>query len=611
MPRLHHLLSSFLILCAIATAAPASTDRAALVIGNASYEVGRLNNPINDANDVSAALRRLGFEVTLGTDLGREDMLRQLDAFRSKIRPGGLALVFYAGHAVEVDGQNWLLPVRNASIRTQADVPIYSVSAQDILRKVEEGGARLNLLVLDACRDNPLPSGARSASRGLGAIATGNSTLVAYSTAPGKTAADGSGRNSPYTAALLQALSQEHISVPDLFNQVGADVMRRTGGAQVPWNSNTPIWPPIQLAGVGMSVTPPTPIPGASTGTLVLDLTPSDAQVYLDGALLPQGVREVPGLMPGRQTLLGRRNGYQDHELSVFIVAGQRTQATLGLSALAATQAPATAQLSTTQIQSADTASPLSAFRDRLSSGGEGPGMVHIPAGSFTMGSPSHEEGRTNDEGPQRTVNVPAFAMGKYAVTFAEYDRFAEATGRGKPADEGWGRGRRPVINVSWEDARAYAAWLSEQTGQRYRLPSEAEWEYAARAGTTGPFSFSGVISPQKANCHCNQTYGGSNADSEGYRRRPVDVGSLPANPWGLHEVHGNVWEWVEDVWHDNYSGAPTDGSAWTAGGYSHLRALRGGSWYSIPDWVRSAMRLTIELSDPRKDVGFRLARTL
>ena len=248
--RLVLLCSLWAALLALAAADGAvASNRAALVIGNASYEVGRLSNPVNDATDMASALRAMGFDVTLATNLNRDGLLEQVEAFRGKIRPGGIALVFFAGHAVEQGGENWLLPVKNGAIRTQAHVRIHSVSAQDVLSAIEERGARLNILVLDACRDNPLPAGARSAQRGLAAIATGTSSLVAFATSPGRTAADGQGRNSPYTAAFLNGLRDPTLSVTDLFEKVGAEVVQTTGGAQVPWKSNTPIWPAVYLAG--------------------------------------------------------------------------------------------------------------------------------------------------------------------------------------------------------------------------------------------------------------------------------------------------------------------------------------------------------------------------
>ena len=243
----------FLVVCwlmAASLGAPAlwAAERVALVIGNASYEVGRLANPENDARDVAAALEAKGFDVSLVLNESREGLLRALASFQGKIRPGGIALVFYAGHAVEVEGQNWLLPVENRDIRVQSDVPIYSVSAQDMLRKVEEGGARLSVLILDACRDNPLPATSRG-SRGLAPVQGGASSLVVYATAQGRTAQDGTGRNSPFTAALLEELDDPTLHVRELFDKVGAKVESATQGTQVPWTSGKSIWPPVYLAG--------------------------------------------------------------------------------------------------------------------------------------------------------------------------------------------------------------------------------------------------------------------------------------------------------------------------------------------------------------------------
>jgi formylglycine-generating enzyme required for sulfatase activity len=233
----------------------------------------------------------------------------------------------------------------------------------------------------------------------------------------------------------------------------------------------------------------------------------------------------------------------------------------------------------------------------------ECPEMVAIPAGSFLMGSPSSEQGRENDESPQHRVTISQpFALGKYEVTFDEYDVFARATGKSLPDDKGWGRGRRPVINVSWEDAQAYAKWLSQQTGERYRLPSEAEWEYAARAGTPSAYWWDNSIGSNRANC-----YGcGSRWDS----RQTAPAGSFSANGFGLFDVHGNVWEWTEDCWNGSYSGAPADGSAWTRGDCGR-RVLRGGSWFDVPRSLRAALRFGYTPSVRDNVFGFRLARTL
>ena len=254
---------------------------------------------------------------------------------------------------------------------------------------------------------------------------------------------------------------------------------------------------------------------------------------------------------------------------------------------------------------------PGSRFRDCT----ECPEMVVVPAGSFLMGSPPTEPGREADEGPRHRVRLPgAFAVGVYEVTFAEWDACQRAGGCAwDPPDQGWGRGRRPVINVSWEDARQYVAWLSSRTGERYRLLSEAEWEYAARAGTTTPFHTGKTISPELANYNGELTYGAGAGGT--YRRQTVPVGSFPANEFGLHDVHGNVWEWVEDCWHGDYDGAPNDGSArGDARGRPRCnwRVVRGGTWFYEPRLLRSAYRSWNFAGNRSSEFGgFRVVRTL
>jgi formylglycine-generating enzyme required for sulfatase activity len=251
-------------------------------------------------------------------------------------------------------------------------------------------------------------------------------------------------------------------------------------------------------------------------------------------------------------------------------------------------------------------------FRDPFRDGtGEGPAMVVIPAGTFVMGSPPDEAGRDEDESPQHQVAVPAFAMSRHEVTFEDYDRFATATGRELPSDAGWGRGARPVINVSWDDAVAYADWLSEQTGEAYRLPTEAEWEYAARAGTTTAFALPApdgsddIAGQGLANC--------SNCGSQWDGERTAPVASFAPNAWSLFDMHGNVREWLQDCWHASYRGAPGDGRAWLEadGGDCSRRVLRGGSWDLEPDYVRSALRFRFYPGEADDFAGFRLARTL
>ena len=246
----------------------------------------------------------------------------------------------------------------------------------------------------------------------------------------------------------------------------------------------------------------------------------------------------------------------------------------------------------------------------------ECPEIVVVPSGEFMMGSPDSEPERSDDEGPVHRVTIPAaFAVGKYEVTFEEWDACVSTGGCShKPKDKGWGRGRLPVIYVSWDDAQEYVSWLSKKTGKTYRLLSEAEWEYVARAGTTTPFHTGEQISTSQANFDGDYTYNGSSKGEN--RERTIPVGSFGANQFGLHDVHGNVWEWVQDCQNDNYNGAPSDGSAWTTGDCNR-RVLRSGSWYYEPWFLRSSERYwnwgeLLKVSDKRnREIGFRVARTL
>ncbi len=235
----------------------------------------------------------------------------------------------------------------------------------------------------------------------------------------------------------------------------------------------------------------------------------------------------------------------------------------------------------------------------------ECPEMVVVPAGSFIMGSAESEEGRTRFEGPQHRVMFSRpFAVGKFSVTFDEWDACVADGGcdHYKPSDSNWGRGKRPVINVSWNDAQAYISWLKRKTGRNYHLLSEAQREYVTRAGTSSPYWWGSVISPSQAN------YDAGSRGEFNYQTAPVD--SFQPNPWGLYQVHGNVWEWTEDCWNESYEGAPTDGSAWTSGD-CNSRIVRGGSWEAQPRYLRSALRNLYIAVNRNPRYGFRVARPL
>ena len=237
------------------------------------------------------------------------------------------------------------------------------------------------------------------------------------------------------------------------------------------------------------------------------------------------------------------------------------------------------------------------------------PVMMVIPAGEFTMGSPEGQRGRDSDEGPLRRMSIGSFALSATEVTFAQWDLCVEMAGCNyRPDDEGWGRGDRPVINVSWEDAQEYIGWLNGRTGGGYSLPSEAQWEYAARAGTTTPFYTGERITTAQANFDGDYTYNGSSKGTD--REQTVSVGSFAPNGFGLYDMHGNVWEWTQDCWVGNLSGHASDGRA-NLDGDCDRRVLRGGSWDDKPNFLRSAYRDRLTTSSRADYLGFRLLKTL
>jgi formylglycine-generating enzyme required for sulfatase activity/serine/threonine protein phosphatase PrpC len=249
-------------------------------------------------------------------------------------------------------------------------------------------------------------------------------------------------------------------------------------------------------------------------------------------------------------------------------------------------------------VEAAPTVGTGETFADGLRSGGRGPRMVWVPAGTYTMGSP--DSTADFSERPQHQVTLPRFAIGQYEVTIAEYARFASASGRKLPRTGGLDPATHPVFFVSWDDADAYMKWLSKQTGESYRLPTEAEWEYAARGGTSGNYWWGREIGAGKAHCFACET----GLDP----RQPTRVGRFQANPYGLYDTAGNVEEWVHDCFHSSYEGAPGDGSVFE-GGDCRQRVVRSGSYASGPSGLRSSARNKFIQNSANDSIGFRVVR--
>jgi formylglycine-generating enzyme required for sulfatase activity len=513
-----------LYLIPVSTAALAER-RVALVIGNSAYRhASELTNPRNDAADMAAALKALGFEVVDGIDLDKAGMDGKLREFADRLSGADAALFFYAGHGLQVSGVNYLAPI-DARLTTAAALNFEMVRL-DLIQQTMEAEAQTNILFLDACRDNPLARnlaramGTRSGSigRGLAAAESGIGTLISYSTQPGNVALDGSGRNSPFAAALVARIKTDNDALGDLLIAVRNDVMQATAKKQVPWEHS------------------------ALTGKFYFR-TPS------------QKPAAAPAREPSTAMLKTERRGSDQCKGTIAKVGG---------------------------------ADRCVLAREIFKDCPDCPEMVVIPAGSFAMAW-KHE------------VNVPqALAVGRFEVTFADWDKCATGggcTGNPEPSDAGVGRGRNPVVNVSWRDTQEYVAWLTSKTGNRYRLLSDAEWEYAARAGTSTAFAPGDSLSPEQANFNNS-------------RGRPVAVGSYPANAFGLYDVHGNASEWVQDCWNDAVDRVPADASPRQSGDCNY-HVIRGGSWAHDIANSRIDARFKAPASGRGRLDGFRVARDL
>ena len=579
---------------------PANTQRLALVIGNDNYtRLTRLENARADARAMAEALKQAGFDVTLQLDVNQRGLLAAVRNFKAKLVGGGEAVFYYAGHGVQLGATNYLLPV-DMNAENSEQVRDDGLPLQRVLDDMTEQKVRFSLAIVDACRDNPFPPGptrSLGASRGLAPTTPATGQMVLYSAGSGQTALDRLGSddrdpNGLFTRILLQEMKRPGVSVDRVLRNVRDQVVsiaKKFNHQQVPALYDQAIGdfyfsPPV--AGVqtaNIPAQPPIAIPSdpsandrAFWDSVKDSRNPDEFKAYLEQ--YPKGL--FAALAQTRLKAL------------------QSTQVASVVPNVAATQPQAVPGALASMTRG-------TVFRDCA----DCPEMVVIPAGSFTMGSSSSESGRYDDEGPQHPVRITSpFAAGKFEVTFDEWDACVRDRGcTQNPSDQGWGRGKRPVINVSWEEAKSYTQWLSRRTGKSYRLLTEAEWEYVARAGTTTAFSFGNSISPQQANYATTNSYAGSSVATT--PRNTVTVGSYAPNAFGLYDVHGNVFEWTEDCFNANYNGAPSDGTAWMSGDCGR-RVLRGGAWVSLPQLLRSAYRNGDDPAGRGSGFGFRLART-
>jgi formylglycine-generating enzyme required for sulfatase activity len=538
--------------------------RYALVIGNGGYRhVDALTNTVNDASGIADKLKGLGYTVDMLIDSDLSGMSRAVSAWIRQLSTDRASEGFfwYAGHGMQVAGENYLLPV-DINAEDEAGIVYGSYPLGRLLLSLEQTARnKLNVVVLDACRDNPfknLPGGSRGLSRGFVTVEhPPQDIFVMFSTSPGTTAADGeSGQNSPFAEAFLKYMDSAEI-LPVMAGLVTRETMRLTGGKQRPYQNGSIVSELYYSLSSGASSREP--VAGAS------------------GAVMSAGVNPPSVAVPS-------------------------------------------------------------------------PAVALIPAGSFTMGSPEMELDRDLFRETARRVQMSAFYIASKELSIGEFRRFADETGHVTTAEADGGAraydeakdewvfragaswrnpGFRqgddhPVVCVSWFDAVQYCNWLSTKEGLKpayaisgqtvnwdrsadgYRLPTEAEWEYACRAGTTTPFFTGERISTSQANYNGNFPYNYGNKGL--FRKATVPSGSLPPNAWGLYDMHGNVWEWCWD-----YSSIPNRSPATdpTGDASGTHRINRGGSWASQAKSLRSAIRPGDFPETAGSNMGFRLAKNV
>ena len=593
--------------------------RLALLIGNQNYatKVGPLKNPRQDVALIEASLKRLGFQVTVLNDADYRAMDVALKRYVRELRgagAGALGFFYYSGHgAAHAETQiNYLIPVDVASAE---DDGVWDQSFQqnqiiDLLSK--QGSNATQFAVFDACRNElHLSGGAAKAiggEKGFVPVANAAGLLIAYATAPGRTASDAGEGGGPYAKALAEELLKPGVEAVTMFRNVQIKVKQSIG--QDPWLS-FPSLAPVYLAGqVAAAAEAPkqqaqSPLgPDAQAWSLVQNSAseavleeftrrfPDSVYAGFAKARLDELKRKpeswwpwsTPSPQPQQAKPPGTQTAVVVPKTPPAPPKPAETQTAIsvptGVSVPTSRPVPPEPACDGLLVSVAAGKKPCikpgsgKSFRDCP----DCPEMVVVPAGSFSMGSPSDEKERYDDEGPQHKVTISKpFAVGKYVVTFDEWDACVSGggcKGNHSPGDEGWGKGRRPVINVNWDDAQEYVKWLSQKTRTKYRLLSEAEWEYAARAGTRTRYFWGDSLGRNNANC--------DGCGGEWDNKKTAEVGQFQPNAFGLYDMAGNVWQRTDDCWNGNYNSAPEDGSAMKTGDCSQ-RVFRGGSWAYSP----------------------------
>ncbi len=534
-----------------------SASRLALVVGNSAYEhTSPLRNPANDARAMATALEQLGFAVTQLVDARQREMEVQIERFGQQLRQQkGVGLFYFAGHGIQVGGENFLLPVEIAP-KTEADIKYDAVPVGKLLGQMEAAGNGMNLVILDACRNNPFKRSFRSAQRGLAQVVAPTGTFISYATAPGSIAADGDGGNGLFTEKLLQHLQTPGLKLEEVFKRVRIEVQRDSNNQQVPWDSSSLTGdfffrPRPEATKPARQKAAPAPTSAAlarQAWKLVEESNNPDA--------LRAFIRKFPQ-SPQRELA----------ELKLVLLKPDLVEPEEAPEPVPGPPEP-----------------PVPPYQEPLT----GMTFIRLPGGLFQMGSLPSEAGYRADE-TSHPVTLSPFWMAKTEVTQAQWKVIMGSNPSRFKSDD------RPVERVSWDEVQAFIKRLNARTGETFTLPTEAQWEYACRAGTQTVYSWGVLIGENQANCRtCGDTW-----------QNTAPVGRFAPNALGLHDLSGNVWEWVQDAYADYPATEVTDPES-RSGTY---RVSRGGSWSNAGGLLRCAYRNSHDAFYANSNLGFRLSR--
>ena len=567
-------------------------QRVALVIGNNDYQYAKkLDNAVADAQAFRRELQARGFQVVFRENANRRAMNGAMEEFIGKLGTDAIGLVYYSGHGVQINGANYLVPT-DLSAKTPSDFAYDAIDLEKLVNRVSQAQAKFSLAVIDACRDNPFQGNGKDIGGSRGLVApSGNASgmMVVYSAGANQKALDrlsdaDRNPNGLFTREFLKAMRIPGLTVQEAVNKIKTSVI-------------------AQAKSVGHVQTPA--IYDQSVGTFMF--TPGAPPAPVDNIVRPSPVVVAPALTAAQleekfwddAKAAGNRDAFEAYLGSYpkgrYVSLARANIARFSKDVQVVSAPPVVAPVISPPVTKPVITTPARLPGGTLKDCDDCPEMVVIPAGSFEMGGQAAAETPPNRVGlgwPRHRVTLGAFVMGRTEVTQGQWRSLMG----GNPSRFSACGDTCPVEQVSWTDAKLFISKLNAKTGKTYRLPSEAEWEYACRAGGHEAYCGSGRV----------DDLGWYDANSG---RATQPVAGKKANAWGLHDMSGNVYEWTEDCGNANYSGAPSDGRAWVIGDCSR-RVIRGGAWSVPPDLLHAAFRFMNPATDRyNSGIGFRVAR--